>query len=41
MIHLSQHIRDVMPTAQEVMAHMLFCFLLWGFLLLLLVECLP
>lgn len=41
MIRLSQRIRNVMPTAQEVMAHMLFCCVLWGFVGLLLVECLP
>lgn len=41
MIRLPEHVRNNLPTAQEVMAHLLLCCLLWGFVGLLLMECLP
>ena len=45
MIHISEHhldrIRDNLPTAQEVGAHVLFFFLVWGFLGMIVLECLP
>ncbi|WP_019085753.1 hypothetical protein [Komagataeibacter europaeus] len=41
MIHLPEHVRLNLPTAQEVGAHVLFFFVVWGCLGLIILECLP
>ncbi|WP_332828233.1 hypothetical protein [Novacetimonas sp. GS1] len=36
-----ERLRDCLPTAEEVAAHVLFCCVVWGCLELIVLECLP